>query len=253
MKLNNTEPAVFASCLLDLGEKLLYSGAEVNRVEDTLRRMAVAYGASNSNVFVITASISLTLEVDGQAPISQTRRIPYSAVNNFTMLENLNALSRKCCSEDISLEEFRKELKQAEVSPRAYLWILGGAIGAAAFAMFFGGTLLDALVSFLFGLLICFSQKFLSSYFPNNTMFNLFCSFTVGLLICLTAKLIPALNMDMIMIGDIMLLIPGLAITNAVRDMLVGDTISGSMRLIESLLWAGALACGFVAAISVVM
>ena len=55
--------------------------------------------------------------------------------------------------------------------------------------------------------------------------------------------------MDKIMIGDIMLLIPGMAVTNAVRDILVGDTISGIMRLIESLLWAVALACGYMAAI----
>ena len=51
------------------------------------------------------------------------------------------------------------------------------------------------------------------------------------------------------MIGDIMLLIPGIAITNAIRDMLMGDTISGLMRLIEGILWAGALAAGFMAAI----
>ena len=51
------------------------------------------------------------------------------------------------------------------------------------------------------------------------------------------------------MIGDIMLLIPGLALTNAIRDILMGDTISGLLRMCESILWAGALACGFIAAI----
>ena len=48
------------------------------------------------------------------------------------------------------------------------------------------------------------------------------------------------------MIGDIMLLIPGVPFTNAVRNVLIGDTISGLMRLVESILWAGAIACGFV-------
>ena len=48
---------------------------------------------------------------------------------------------------------------------------------------------------------------------------------------------------------SIMLLIPGIAMTNSVRDMLVGDTISGIMRLTESLLWAGSLACGFMISI----
>ena len=60
---------------------------------------------------------------------------------------------------------------------------------------------------------------------------------------------VPCLNLDKIMIGDIMLLIPGIAMTNAIRDMLMGDTISGLMRLIESILWAGSLAVGFMASI----
>ena len=48
--------------------------------------------------------------------------------------------------------------------------------------------------------------------------------------------------MDKIMIGDIMLLIPGLMSTNAIRDVLIGDTLSGIIRLIAALLLAAALA-----------
>ena len=55
--------------------------------------------------------------------------------------------------------------------------------------------------------------------------------------------------LDKIIIGDIMLMIPGISLTNSVRDMLLGDTLSGTMRLVESLLWAGAQAAGFMAAI----
>ena len=66
---------------------------------------------------------------------------------------------------------------------------------------------------------------------------------------CLITQEIPGFAADKIMIGDIMLLIPGLTVTNAMRDMIVGDTISGLLRLIESIWWAGALACGFMAAI----
>ena len=46
-----------------------------------------------------------------------------------------------------------------------------------------------------------------------------------------------------------MLLIPGLMTTNAIRDILIGDTLSGVIRLIVSLLLAAALALGFIAAI----
>lgn len=78
--------------------------------------------------------------------------------------------------------------------------------------------------------------------------FYLGSALAAGLGIGVLARLNPYMHMDKIMIGDIMLLIPRIAMTNAVRDVL-GDTISGIMRLVETLLWAGALACGFMAAI----
>ena len=60
------------------------------------------------------------------------------------------------------------------------------------------------------------------------------------------------LHMDMILIGDIMLLIPGIAMTNAIRNMLGGNTISGVIRLTESLIWAAALAGGFMTALLII-
>ena len=74
-------------------------------------------------------------------------------------------------------------------------------------------------------------------------------SFICGLGIMAVAGIWTDISPDLVMIGDIMLLIPGVAMTNATRDMLSGDTISGVMRFVESLLWAVALALGFMAAI----
>ena len=74
-------------------------------------------------------------------------------------------------------------------------------------------------------------------------------SFLAGVGICLVTKYVPGLNQDKIIIGDIMLLIPGLMSTNAIRDVLIGDTLSGIIRLIAALLLAAALALGFMGAI----
>ena len=79
----------------------------------------------------------------------------------------------------------------------------------------------------------------------NKVLFNFLSAFAVGGLICLACRLVPALHSDKVIIGDIMLLIPGLAFTNAGKDIFIGDTISGVMRLIETILWAAALALGF--------
>ena len=80
-------------------------------------------------------------------------------------------------------------------------------------------------------------------------VFNFLTSFIFGILICLASKPIPAIDIDMVIIGVIMLLIPGVAMTNATRDMLSGATISGVMRFIESLFLATSLVLGFMGAL----
>ncbi|MDO5135905.1 MAG: threonine/serine exporter family protein [Eubacteriales bacterium] len=235
--------------LLEMGERLLVSGAEVNRVEDTLSRLGLAYGAAKMNVFVITSTIMITMEKQDGALLTHTRRVHLEGSTNFTALEQLNALSRSCCSAPIPLEEFEERLSLCPAKKSRWNLYLGGILGAGSFALFFGGSVLDGLAAALFAVIICLLQEKGAKLFYNNIMFNLACSFVIGLLICLTAKLLPCLQADKVMIGDIMLLIPGIAMTNAIRNMLMGDTMAGTMRLIESLLWAGALASGFMASI----
>ena len=110
----------------------------------------------------------------------------------------------------------------------------------------------DGLAAAVFALAICLLQEYLGRTELNTAAFNLVISLLIGLGVGLLAALLPALHMDKILIGDIMLLIPGLAMTNAVRNMLVGDTISGAVRLAESLIWAVALASGFMIALMIV-
>ena len=92
-------------------------------------------------------------------------------------------------------------------------------------------------------------QQYLRPVCMNEVTFQFVASFFTGCAICGLTLLCPFLRMDKIMIGDIMLLIPGLMSTNAIRDVLIGDTLSGIIRLIAALLLAAALALGFMGAI----
>lgn len=230
---------------MDIAEALLAVGAEVNRVEDTLTRMGTAYGAVRMNAFVITSSIVVTMTLPSGRDITQTRRILTPGGTDFTVLEALNDLSRRCCADPIPLDELRREVAQitAEV-PKPLLVYLGSALAAGSCALFFGGSMTDGLVAALFGLVICRLQRHFGPQCPNRLVFNLLSALAVGISITLCAFFLPELHADKILIGDIMLLIPGLAMTNAVRDTMVGSPISGAMRLIETLLWAGGAGYG---------
>ena len=238
--------------LLDMGEMMMCSGGEVRRVENTLSLMGKAYGAIKTDVMVITASIIVTMKFSDGNLITESRRVESPGSNKLWRLEGLNALSRKCCENPLPIDELELQIKNCKQPTNLWKFYLGSALAAGAFSVFFGGNILDGVIAAVFALLVCFFQRKFSSVFPNNIIFNIVCSFAVGVLICIVTKLIPTTHTDMVIIGVIMLLIPGIAFTNAMRDILVGDTISGIMRLIESLLWAAGLAVGFMLAILLV-
>lgn len=237
---------------LNIGEMMLRAGAEIKRVEDTIVRMGIAYGATKMNVFVITSSIVVTMAFSDGRKVTQTRRIMEESGTDFEKLEALNKLSRICCEKTLSINELRKEIEYLNKKPSQSQILLGSVLASGSFAIFFGGAVWDGISAAAFGLFICFLQNKIKPVCPNNVIFNLLCSFLTGVGICLFSKCCPFVHADKIMIGDIMLLIPGIAMTNSVRDILVGDTISGVMRLIESLLWAGSIACGFMLAIRLI-
>ena len=237
------------ACLLEMGELLLDCGAEISRIEDTLQRLGRAYGAERMDIFVIPSLISVTLSFPGNEAVTETRRIRSSGGNDFYRLEKLNDLSRQCCAGPLPIGELRARLEKVArgKKPRSVVY-WGSVLAAGSFAVFFGGTLWDGLAAGVFALLICALQEKLGKTELNTVAFNLVISLITGIIVGLLTMALPFLHMDMILIGDIMLLIPGIAMTNAVRNMLVGDTISGAVRLAESLIWALALAGGFMVA-----
>ena len=250
MILNTEMQAVLADCLLDMGVLLIDAGAEISRVEDTLSRMAYAYGAKRADVFALTNYLSATLEFEGGAPLTETRRIMQSGGTDLFRIEKLNELSRECCAAPFSPEDLRARVDKISSGKKPFSFVLGGSILAAgAFAVFFGGSVWDGLAAAALGAMIAVLGERLSRTQVSTVVSDLLLSLITGLCAGLLCHFIPVLLMDKIIIGDIMLLIPGLAMTNAVRNILSGNTISGFIRLCESLIWTGAIAGGFMLAL----
>ncbi|MGN1349896.1 MAG: threonine/serine exporter family protein [Anaerovoracaceae bacterium] len=245
--MNNSERILLF--LMDAGELMLKSGGEIRRVEDTIQRMGMALGAARMNVFVITSSMLVTMNLPDGSAITQSRRIMQPADTDFYCIEQLNALSRRCCAETPALSGLEEELARIRSSRISRKKLTAGSmLAAGTLCMFFGGTLPDAIAAALTAILVVLMQIYLIPLSASRMIFNLICSFVSGMVICLLCSGFSCLHPDKIMIGVIMLLIPGIALINAIRDVMVGDTMAGMMRLVESLLWAGALAGGFMAA-----
>ena len=236
----------FLNYAVRIGEGMLLSGAEVHRVEDCIERICRARGAIRTDVFIITSSMVVSV-TDASGKIhTQTRRI-CAAGTDYTKLDALNALCRRICSENMTNAELDGALS-AIGEGRRYsfpLQILAYALAAAAFTVFFGGTPIQMLFGGLIGacvrLVVAFSERAV-----KNTVFTKFlCSFFVAAATFLVVLLEFAHRTDEMIIGNIMLLVPGLGFTNALRDLFAGDSIAGSLRLLEALLSAVAIAAGY--------
>ena len=237
--------------LLDMGQMLLLCGAEINRVEDTMTRLGRAYGAKKVDIFAITSDIVLTILFEDGVELTQTRRINKASSFDFVKLERLNALSRRICTEPVSAAEFRAELKKIDrEKPKGADAVSGKRCdGAELYALFRRLLVLTASLPRFVGAMVCFMQQQVQPVFRNAAFFQVLVGFVAGSFIWFVWRQVPALDVDKISIGVIMLLIPGAALTNAVRDMLVGHTVSGLLRMFESLLLALMLAIGFGSAI----
>ncbi len=234
---------------LDIGEGLLKCGAEIQRVEDTVQRICRAYGAEHIEIFAITAMITASLRMPDGEYSSQMRRV-YGSVNDFRQLEDYNALSREICKETPDFTTVQKRIQEVKRTARKKKWleIVGGVIAASGFSVFFGGNVFDAVASGVIGLIIMLLSATLFSRISifARTLFN---SFLAGLLAEAAESAYGAFHASNIMIATIMLLIPGIAFSNALRDLFSGDTFAGSARLVQAVLLALTIAAGFSLAI----
>ncbi len=234
---------------LDVGQGLLRCGGEIQRVEDTITRICQAFGAAHVEVFTITSLILASVRMPDGSYSSQTRRILRSGYNLYR-LSRFNEISRRICGGVINLEQAQREIyevKRAQPYPPVVNY-LGAVLGAGGFTVFFGGSLRDAAAAALIGILMIFIDRHKPD-FINSMAISVIISLIAGTLAMLSVKIGFAEGVDKVMIGTIMLVIPGLAVSTAVRDMMCGDTITGSTRMAQSILLAIMIALSYGATI----
>ena len=239
------QPEQLLTCALDIGEMMLISGAEVGRVEAAIRFICTAYGCSRTDVFTITSSIVVTVHRDGEI-YTQTRRIKEYR-NDIARIEACNTLSRKVCRQPMTEEDFLSACQEVK-DVRGYpLWVtfLSYIMITSSFAVFFGGNVWDALAAALSSVLLFGADQLLARIRMQRIVTTIICSAVVALSAVALTRLHIGNSVDMICIGNVMILIPGISFTTSLRDMISGDTISGLLGLCEALLRAVAIALGF--------
>ena len=230
---------------IDLGYELAMSGAETFRVEESVTRLLKAYDVE-SDVFAIPNYIMVTIRRKDGTPVTRMRRIGYHG-NNMDSVEKYSGLSRRFVTETPTLEEGHQWLSDARKCCRSYsrkTQYMGHLLGAGGFGLFMGGTMADGICAGLCGLLVGIVDKYLDGLKANQFFRTIASSFLMSMLAYAFGAIGLAPNPDAVTIGALMLLVPGLLFTNAMRDIIYGDTNSGVNRIVQVFLVAAALSLG---------
>ena len=237
----------------DLGYELSMSGAETFRVEESIHRMLASYGVE-AEVFAIPNYLVVCITTETGKPITRMRRIGYHG-NDLDSVEKFNGLSRAICTRTPEPKEIQNWLeitRSKQLRYSAAVRFLGYFLGAAGYCLFFGGNGIDALCAGVCGMLIGAMDLVMNSLKANQFFRTISESFIMAAFAYLLGNLHIAQSPDAVIIGALMLLVPGLLFTNAMRDIIYGDTSSGVTRIVQVFLVAMAIALGTASAWNVI-
>lgn len=238
---------------LKAGEIMLTSGAEIYRVEETIIRICSSYHV-HCESFVLPTGIFISIRNEEGCMHTAFKRIRQRTVD-LSKIDRVNTFSRSLKNYQLNSEAAAEQLADIESGKKYSLLVrlAATAVASFVFTMLFRGSYYDGITAAMIGLLVNFMKEGLSKkgFFQFFELFS--AGLAAGFLSIAAVRLFPTLNMYKIIIGSVMLFLPGVAITNGIKDAFYGDLVASFTRLGEAFLIAVAVAAGVGISISIGM
>ena len=229
----------------DLGHNLAMNGAETFRVEESVVLVLQSYGLE-AEAFSIPNCLIVSLRTTDGKPMTRMRRVGLHGTD-LDSVERFSNLSRRICAAHPQPETAVQWLKETRASCRQHsfpFYLLGHFIGAFGFSIFFGSNLLDSFWAGILGIVVGLVSHVMNKLRANTFFSTIVSAFAMALPAYALAAFGVIYNADTVIIGTLMILVPGLLFTNAMRDIIYGDTNSGVNRIVQVFLIAAAIALG---------
>ena len=227
------------------GETMLSSGAETYRVEDTMLRILRSCSVRDPDSLCTSTAIFASAANSEGSPASMLKRVK-NRNGNFSRIAQVNELSRRFVEGKIDIDEGIAALESINATPpySIIIRLLGSAVASMCFAAMFGGSAMDAMAAFISAFLMQIPVISLEKHNIAAVLYNI----TGGGFAAIFALTLTTMglgeNFGFVIIGSIMPLVPGVSLTNAIRDVLEGDLLSGSARILDAFLVAIGIAAG---------
>ena len=224
----------------EAGAILLENGAEISRVEETMRRIAGHFGVDDESFFVLSNGIMATAK--GYA---RSKFIPIKGTS-LDKVVAVNQLSREVANGKCNLEQLEARLKGIRAMRPKPAWeqILASALGSAAFCIIFGGGFDDCLAALVAGTLLWVYMLFVGYRHLSRIAGTLTGALLATVLCGVMYRMGLGTHPSNMIIGAIISLIPGVPFTHGIGDLANEDYIAGITRLLDALLTFLCIALG---------
>ncbi|WHY78679.1 threonine/serine exporter family protein [Neobacillus sp. WH10] len=237
-------------CLL-AGKIMLQSGGETYRVEDTMMRIAASFGIENTHSYVTPTGIIFSAE---SSEPTRTKLIRISERStDLKKVAMVNSISRSISSGEVNLKEALVQLKEIESLDVTFpfrIQVAAASLASGCFMIMFKGGWNDFIPAMISGGAGFYSFVRFHRFVPIKFFSEFLASFVIGLLSFLFVKIGVGHQLDKIIIGSVMTLVPGLLVTNAIRDLMAGHLVSGLSKGAEAFLTAFAIGTGIAVVLS---
>lgn len=236
------------------GAIVLANGGETYRAEETVVHIAQSLGAKEANAFITPTVVIFSYTDETGEKHTYMRRI-FKRGTNLRKIAQINDLSRRLerRGKTSNPKQVMALLQKIEKSPSYPNWlvVLMAALSSSCFTMMFGGKILEAVFAFVIGLILRITLILLEKTQLNSFIISLLSGAIISILADMVGLSQLKVDTSIIMIGTLMQVVPGLALVNSIRDIIGGDLVSGTARLMDALMIAAGLSIGSVAGVLV--
>lgn len=228
------------------GEIMLCSGAETYRVEDTMYHILKTSKRDSIQAIALMTGIVITINDENmEQPVTMMQRVSERSTNISNIIK-VNDISRRYCGGQITLEEAYASLKQVKAKQyNRFLYNMATVGIATGFAMMLGGTWMEVLTAAIVGAVLACVMTLGKITKANGILVHAVAGVGMAMLAMVVRTFVfPEMAIEIVIVSAIMPIVPGVAITNAIRDTLQGDYLSGCARILEALLIAASIAVG---------
>lgn len=224
---------------LEAGRILLKNGAEIFRVEETMKRICERFHVNYVDTFTLSHGIFITAENGMSDAYTKVKNVPLSSPH-LGIVAEVNDLSREISAGRVGIDEAWKKLREIDSIPpmKSYTQILAAGVASGTLGYLLGANFPESCIAVGIGCLLYVWILLGKRWSVSKIVVNI-----VGGVIITTLALLAihcpfwhGIRMDGMIVGAIMPLVPGVAFVNAIRDIADGDFLSGTVKMIDALL-----------------